>query len=163
MNYLLRPRMWASFLASSCVGPYNVPLRYASEPIPRYRGTVARWHAHLRGLATATHEISGLRVLTGNASILIVSMEILENINFYPKPAVPLLGKSYPFMVRQEMGNLLKLPAARPVDETCRRAQVVSLRSSRCRESSKCKVLRPFYCSSLAHPSPLLRTGGCAR
>ncbi len=29
-------------------------------PIPRYRGTVARWHAHLRGLATAIHEISGL-------------------------------------------------------------------------------------------------------
>ncbi|MEE9526951.1 MAG: hypothetical protein V3W07_04735 [Syntrophobacteria bacterium] len=28
--------------------------------IPRYRGTVARWHAHLRGLATAIHEISGL-------------------------------------------------------------------------------------------------------
>jgi hypothetical protein len=29
-------------------------------PIPRYRGTVARWHTHLRGLATAIHEISGL-------------------------------------------------------------------------------------------------------
>jgi hypothetical protein len=29
-------------------------------PIPRYRGTVARWRAHLRGLATAIHEISGL-------------------------------------------------------------------------------------------------------
>ncbi|MEE9528232.1 MAG: hypothetical protein V3W07_11260 [Syntrophobacteria bacterium] len=29
-------------------------------PIPRYRGTVARWQAHLRGLATAIHEISGL-------------------------------------------------------------------------------------------------------
>jgi hypothetical protein len=28
--------------------------------IPRYRGTVARWHAHLRGLATAIYEISGL-------------------------------------------------------------------------------------------------------
>jgi hypothetical protein len=38
----------------------------------------------------------------------------------------------------------LKLPAARPVDETCRRAQVVSLRSSRCRESSKCKEEIPF-------------------
>ena len=36
------------------------PVRYASAPIPRYRGTVARWHAHLRGLATAIHEISGL-------------------------------------------------------------------------------------------------------
>ena len=30
------------------------------KPIPRYRGTVARWHTHLRGLATAMHEISGL-------------------------------------------------------------------------------------------------------
>jgi hypothetical protein len=29
-------------------------------PIPRYRGTVARWPDHLRGLATAIHEISGL-------------------------------------------------------------------------------------------------------
>ena len=39
MNYLLRPRMWPSFLASSGVGPCDVPFRYASEPIPRYRGT----------------------------------------------------------------------------------------------------------------------------
>jgi hypothetical protein len=60
MNHLLRPRIWPSFLASSGIGPCDVPLRYASEPIPRYRGTVARWHAHLRGLATAIHEISGL-------------------------------------------------------------------------------------------------------
>ena len=30
------------------------------KPIPRYRGTVARWHAHLRGLATGIHVISGL-------------------------------------------------------------------------------------------------------
>ena len=30
------------------------------QPIPRYRGTVARWHSHLRGLATAIHETSGL-------------------------------------------------------------------------------------------------------
>ena len=59
MNHLLRPRIWLSFLASSGVGPCDVPFRYASEPIPRYRGTVARWHAHLRGLATAIHEISG--------------------------------------------------------------------------------------------------------
>ncbi|MGB6278963.1 MAG: hypothetical protein WBG91_01970 [Syntrophobacteria bacterium] len=27
--------------------PCDVPLRYASEPIPRSRGTVTRWHAHL--------------------------------------------------------------------------------------------------------------------
>ncbi|MEE8315681.1 MAG: hypothetical protein V3R70_03945 [Syntrophobacteria bacterium] len=42
--------------------------RYASEPTPRYRGTVARWHAHLRGLATAIHEISGLDDHEGNRS-----------------------------------------------------------------------------------------------
>ena len=34
MNYLLRPRIWPSFLASSGVGPYDVPFRYASEPTP---------------------------------------------------------------------------------------------------------------------------------
>ncbi len=60
MNHLLRPRIWPSFLVSSGVGPCDVPFRYASEPIPRYRGTVARWHAHLRDLATAIHDISGL-------------------------------------------------------------------------------------------------------
>ena len=60
MNHLLRPQIWSSFPASSGVGPCDVPFRYASEPIPRYRGTVARWHAHLCGLATATHETSGL-------------------------------------------------------------------------------------------------------
>ena len=38
-----------------------------------------------------------------------------------------------------------------PYSKTCRRAQVVSLRSSRCRESSKCKEGIPFYCSSLAN------------
>jgi hypothetical protein len=37
--------------------PSDVPFRYASDPIPRYRGMVARWHDHLHGLATATHEI----------------------------------------------------------------------------------------------------------
>jgi hypothetical protein len=60
MNYLLRPRIWPSFLASSGVGSCDVPLRYASEPIPRWRGTVARWPAHLHGLATAIHDTSGL-------------------------------------------------------------------------------------------------------
>ena len=60
MNDLLRPRIWPSFLASSGVGSCDVPFRYASEPIPRYRGTVTKWHVHLRGLATAIHEISGL-------------------------------------------------------------------------------------------------------
>jgi len=60
MNYLLRPRIWPSFMASSGVGPCDVPFRYASEPIPRYRGTVDRLQDHLRGLATAIHKISRL-------------------------------------------------------------------------------------------------------
>jgi len=60
MNYVLRPRIWPSFRASSGVAPCDVPFRYASGPIPRYRGMVARWHAHLHGLATAIHETSGL-------------------------------------------------------------------------------------------------------
>jgi hypothetical protein len=32
------------------------------KPIPRYRGTVARGHVYLHGLATAIHEKSGLEV-----------------------------------------------------------------------------------------------------
>jgi len=47
MNRLLRPRIWPPFRASSGVGPCDVPFRYASGPIPRYRGTVARWPARL--------------------------------------------------------------------------------------------------------------------
>ncbi len=35
---------------------------------PAVRGTVARWHAHLRGLATGIHEISGL-VLSGSLMV----------------------------------------------------------------------------------------------
>jgi len=37
--------------ASSGVGSCDVPFRYASEPIPRYRGTVTRWPARLALLA----------------------------------------------------------------------------------------------------------------
>jgi hypothetical protein len=33
MNHLLRPRIWLSFLASSGVGPCDVPFRYASASI----------------------------------------------------------------------------------------------------------------------------------
>ncbi|MEE8315024.1 MAG: hypothetical protein V3W07_02700 [Syntrophobacteria bacterium] len=40
--------------------PLRRTVQVLLRPIPRYRGTVARWHAHLRGLATAIHEISGL-------------------------------------------------------------------------------------------------------
>ena len=55
MNHLLRPRIWPSFLASSGVGPCDVPFRYGNQ-----HPAVVRWHAHLRGLATAIHEISGV-------------------------------------------------------------------------------------------------------
>ncbi|MEE8315478.1 MAG: hypothetical protein V3R70_02895 [Syntrophobacteria bacterium] len=61
MNDLLRPRIWPSFRSSSGVEPCDVPFRYAWDPIPRYRGTVARLHPHLHGLATAIHETSGLK------------------------------------------------------------------------------------------------------
>ena len=68
MNHLLRLRIWPSFLASSGVGPYDVPFMYASEsrgnagrlPGTRRKRLRCAWHAHLRGLATAIHEISGL-------------------------------------------------------------------------------------------------------
>jgi hypothetical protein len=69
MNNLLRPRIWPSFPASSGVpsttlrtgSPCDVPFRYASD---QSRGTVTKWHDHLRGLATAIHETSGLDVGT---------------------------------------------------------------------------------------------------
>jgi hypothetical protein len=32
-------------------------------PVPRYRG-IARWHAHLHGLVTSIHEISGLEIMS---------------------------------------------------------------------------------------------------
>jgi len=76
MNHLLRPRIWPSFLASSGVGPCDVPFRYASD---QSRGTAGRLPggtpilfalaalrsvpqagSQFRGLATAIHEISGL-------------------------------------------------------------------------------------------------------
>jgi len=34
MNYLLRPRIWPSFLASSGVGPCDVPLQVRLETNP---------------------------------------------------------------------------------------------------------------------------------
>ncbi|MEJ2233956.1 MAG: hypothetical protein P8X67_08520 [Syntrophobacterales bacterium] len=78
MNHLLQPRIWPFFLASSGIGICDEPFRYASGPIPRYRGTscqVARPSSsrslrsvpqagfQFRGLTTAIHEISGLACL----------------------------------------------------------------------------------------------------
>jgi hypothetical protein len=57
MNYLLRQGIWPSFLASSVVGPCDVPFRYGNQ-----HPAVARWHAHLPSLATAIHEMSGPEV-----------------------------------------------------------------------------------------------------
>ncbi|MGB6378312.1 MAG: hypothetical protein WBG24_16495 [Syntrophobacteria bacterium] len=57
--------------------------------------------------------------------------------------------------------NTLRLPGGTPIFVVSR--QQLKLPAASCRESSKCKVLRPFYCSSLAHPSPPLLTGGCTR
>jgi hypothetical protein len=39
MNYLLQPRIWPSFRASSGVGPCDVPFRYATD---QSRGTAGR-------------------------------------------------------------------------------------------------------------------------
>ncbi len=57
-------------------------------------------------------------------------------------PAVRLPGGTPIFLVSRQQ---LKLPAVPP---------------RRDRESSKCKVFKPFYCSSLANPVRLRRTGG---
>ncbi|MDH3838863.1 MAG: hypothetical protein OET57_19130, partial [Desulfobacteraceae bacterium] len=67
MNYLLRPRIWPSFRASSGVpstGSGQAPPATYRSGTPRNQSpAVARWQAHLRGLATAIHEISGLGIL----------------------------------------------------------------------------------------------------
>jgi hypothetical protein len=73
MNGLLRPRICQFFRASLGVAPCDVPFRHVPDPIPRYRGTVARWHSHLHGLATAIHETSGL-----DRSILLKSVAALS-------------------------------------------------------------------------------------
>ncbi len=41
----------------------SVPATYRSGTPRNQHPAVARWHAHLRGLATAIHEISGLETL----------------------------------------------------------------------------------------------------
>jgi hypothetical protein len=42
--------------------PCDVLFKYASDPIPRYRG-IARGHIPLHGLTTTVHETSGLKEL----------------------------------------------------------------------------------------------------
>ena len=58
MNDLLRPRIWPSFLWRPRV---SIPATYRSGTPLNQHPAVARWHAHLRDLATAIHEVSGLR------------------------------------------------------------------------------------------------------
>src|SRR5512139_240705 len=60
MNRLLRPRIWPSFRASSGCWPLRRTAQVCLGTNPAYRGTVARWHAHLPGLATSIHDTSGL-------------------------------------------------------------------------------------------------------
>jgi len=84
MNYLLRPRIWPSFLASSGVGTCDVPFRYASESrgnAGRLPGgtpilfalaalrSVPQAGSQFRDLTTAIHEISGLANLVLRASL----------------------------------------------------------------------------------------------
>ncbi|MGD8314462.1 MAG: hypothetical protein PVJ11_01570 [Syntrophobacterales bacterium] len=77
MNDLLRPRIWPSFLASSSVGSCDVPVRYGNR-----HPAVARWHTHLRGLATAIHEISGLS-LAVNISAVALELVLAEAERLY--------------------------------------------------------------------------------
>jgi len=70
MNHLLRPRIWPSFSPSCKLYEPEAerprlsdPATYCSSSLgsnPAARGTVARWHSHLHGLATEIHETSGL-------------------------------------------------------------------------------------------------------
>ncbi|MDH3950114.1 MAG: hypothetical protein OEV11_03690 [Deltaproteobacteria bacterium] len=56
----------------------------------------------------------------------------------------------------------LRLPGGTPIFTVSR--QQLKLPAASCRESSKCKELIPFYCSSLAPPRPPQADyGGCAR
>jgi len=49
------PGVLGSRLSRACRGePCDVLNKYASGPVPRYRGMVARWHDHLHDLATAS-------------------------------------------------------------------------------------------------------------
>ena len=67
MNGLLRPRIWPSFSPSCRLYELEAwrprvlhPARYRSGTPRVQYPAVARWHAHLHGLATAIHETSGL-------------------------------------------------------------------------------------------------------
>jgi len=81
MDYLLRPRIWPSFLASSGVGPCDVPFR--GTPRNQYP-VVARWHAHpLRARCAPLSPASGFPVAwsrDGNCSSLQQAAGNLRNV-----------------------------------------------------------------------------------
>ena len=64
--------------------PLRCTVQVRLGPIPRYRGTVARWHAHLLGLATAIHELSGL--VRGGFGYLIFLKFVVEGAAADPQP-----------------------------------------------------------------------------
>jgi hypothetical protein len=80
MNRLLRPRILASF-SPSCrlqepeAGRPRVlaPATYRSGTPRSQPPAVARWHAHLGGLATSIHETSGITVLGQRPPLLVRS------------------------------------------------------------------------------------------
>jgi hypothetical protein len=67
----------------------RLPLRRTVQvrlgTIPRYRGTVARWHAHLHGLATGIHEISRLGS-SSKAGARLLSQDLLVDLWRMPSP-----------------------------------------------------------------------------
>ena len=79
MNNLLRPRIWPSFLASSGVGPCDVPFRYASES----RGTAGRLPGGTSIFAVSRQqfmEISGLR-LSSTDELINKRMKVTKSAN----------------------------------------------------------------------------------
>ena len=68
MNYLLLPRIWRP----SWRPRVPAPATYRSGTPRNQHPAVARWHAHLRGLATAIHEISGLGFRVFDQKVIII-------------------------------------------------------------------------------------------
>jgi hypothetical protein len=92
--------------------PCDVPFRYASAPIPRYRGTVSRWHAHLCGLATAIHEISGLKLSSVITKMQEWCQEIsgLATVRIDARPrAIIWLGEQYEKVEKRNPHRLARM------------------------------------------------------
>jgi hypothetical protein len=108
MNYLLRPRICPSSLASSGVGPYGVPFRYGNQS----RGSAGRLPggtpiflalaalrsvpqagSQFRGLAIAIHEISGLDEMAKTCILAEKSMQKLSQSEVYSTSKTWSLGQ----------------------------------------------------------------------